>query len=112
GDNDPVRFWTCVLEALRTVAPGVGARAEGALRSPGVSLEEVVWPLLVNELSGLPSRVVLVLDDLHAVADEHIHRSLVAFVEPLPATVHLAVATRADPPWPLLPPLPPRDQPG
>ena len=72
--------------------------AEGALRSPGVSLGEVVVPLLVNELSELPGRVVLVLDDLHAVADEHIHRSLVAFVERLPATVHLAVATRADPP--------------
>jgi LuxR family maltose regulon positive regulatory protein len=110
GDNDPVRFWTCVIEALRTVAPGVGARAEGALRSPGVSLEEVVVPLLVNELSELPGRVVLVLDDLHAVADEHIHRSLVALVERLPATVHLAVATRADPPWPLLPRLRARDQ--
>ncbi|MGZ4270775.1 MAG: LuxR C-terminal-related transcriptional regulator [Solirubrobacteraceae bacterium] len=110
SDNDPVRFWTCVIEALRTVAPGVGARAEGALRSPGVSLEEVVVPLLVNELSELPARVVLVLDDLHVVTDEHIHRSLVAVVERLPATVHLAVATRADPPWSLLPRLRARDQ--
>ena len=55
SDNDPVRFWTCVIEALRTVAPGVGARAEGALRSPGVSLEEVVVPLLVNELASSPA---------------------------------------------------------
>ena len=45
-----------------------------------------------------------------AVADEEIHRSLVAFVERLPATVHLAVATRADPPWPMLPRLRARDQ--
>ncbi|HEX6619447.1 MAG TPA: LuxR C-terminal-related transcriptional regulator [Solirubrobacteraceae bacterium] len=110
SDNDPVRFWTCVIEALRTAAPGVGARAEGALPSPGVSLEDVVVPLLVNELSELPARVVLVLDDLHVVTDEHIHRSLVAFVERLPATVHLAVATRADPPWSLLPRLRARDQ--
>ena len=92
------------------VVPGVGGRAEGALRSPGTSLEEVVVPLLVNELIELPGRVVLVLDDLHAVADEEIHRSLVAFVERLPATVHLAVATRADPPWPMLPRLRARDQ--
>jgi LuxR family transcriptional regulator, maltose regulon positive regulatory protein len=110
SDDDPVRFWTCVVEALRTVAPGIGARADGALRSPGVSLEEVVVPLLVNDLVELPGRLVLVLDDLHAVADEHIHRSLIAFVERLPATVHLAVATRADPPWPLLPRLRARDQ--
>jgi LuxR family maltose regulon positive regulatory protein len=110
SDDDPVRFWTCVIEALRTVAPGVGARAEGALRSPGASLEDVVVPLLVNELRELPTRVVLVLDDLHSVADEAIHRSLVAFVERLPVTVHLAVATRTDPPWPLLPRLRARDQ--
>jgi LuxR family maltose regulon positive regulatory protein len=110
SDDDPVRFWTCVIEALRMVVPGVGGRAEGALRSPRTSLEEVVVPLLVNELIELPGRVVLVLDDLHSVADEEIHRSLVAFVERLPATVHLAVATRADPPWPMLPRLRARDQ--
>ena len=110
SDDDPVRFWTCVIEALRMAVPGIGGRAEGALRSPGTSLEEVVVPLLVNELIELPGRVVLVLDDLHSVADEEIHRSLVAFVERLPATVHLAVATRADPPWPMLPRLRARDQ--
>jgi len=110
GDDDPVRFWTCIIEALRLAVPAIGDRAEGALRSHGTSVEEVVVPLLVNELSALPGRVVLVLDDLQAVADERIHRSLTAFVERLPATVHLAVATRADPPWPMLPRLRVRDQ--
>jgi LuxR family maltose regulon positive regulatory protein len=110
SDDDPVRFWTCVIEALRMVVPGVGGHAEGALRSHGTSLGEVVVPLLVNELIELPERIVLVLDDLHAVSDPGIHRSLVAFVERLPATVHLAVATRADPPWPMLPRLRARDQ--
>ena len=110
SDDDPVRFWTCVIEALRMIVPGIGGRAEGALRSPRTSLEEVVVPLLVNELIELPGRVVLVLDDLHSVADEEIHRSLVAFIERLPATLHLAVATRADPPWPMLPRLRARDQ--
>jgi ATP/maltotriose-dependent transcriptional regulator MalT len=110
GDDDPVRFWTCVIEALRMIGPGIGARAEGALHSPGTSLEEVVVPLLVNELRELPTRIVFVLDDLHAVGDEAIHRSLVTFVERLPVTVHLAVATRTDPPWPVLPRLRARDQ--
>jgi LuxR family maltose regulon positive regulatory protein len=110
GDDDPVRFWTCVIEALRMAVPGIGDRAEGALRSHGTSIEDVVVPLLVNELSALAQRLVLVLDDLHAVSNEQIHRSLIAFVERLPATAHLAVATRADPPWPMLPRLRVRDQ--
>jgi LuxR family transcriptional regulator, maltose regulon positive regulatory protein len=110
SDDDPARFWTLVIEALRTVAPGVGGRAEGALLSHGASLEDVVVPLLVNELRELQARIVLVLDDLHVISDEHTHRSLVAFVERLPATVHLAVATRSDPPWQVLPRLRARDQ--
>src|SRR5438552_17372729 len=36
-DNDPVRFWGCVLDALRTAQPDVGRRAEAALRAPGTS---------------------------------------------------------------------------
>ena len=59
---------------------------------------------------GFRPATVLVLDDLHAVTDEVIHRSLVGFVERLPATVHLAVATRTDPPWPALPRLRARDE--
>jgi ATP/maltotriose-dependent transcriptional regulator MalT len=110
SDDDPVRFWSCVIEALRMAVPRIGDRAEGALRSHGTSIEDVVVPLLVNELSALPQRLVLVLDDLHAVSDEQIHRSLIAFVERLPATAHLAVATRTDPPWPILPRLRARDQ--
>jgi LuxR family maltose regulon positive regulatory protein len=110
SDDDPIRFWTCVIEALRMAVPVIGDRAEGALRSHGTSVEDVVVPLLVNELSALPQRLVLVLDDLHSVSDEQIHRSLIALVERLPATAHLAVATRADPPWPMLPRLRARDQ--
>jgi LuxR family maltose regulon positive regulatory protein len=110
ADDDRVRFWTGVIESLRRVEPGIGARAEGALRSPAASLEDVVVPLLINELTALPRRIVLVLDDLHVVRDERIHGSLGVFVERLPATLHLAVATRTDPPWPMLPRLRARDE--
>src|SRR5919206_640527 len=34
-DADPVRFWTSVVEALRTVHSGFGAPVIGALRSVG-----------------------------------------------------------------------------
>ena len=50
SDNDPVRFWTGVIAALRTVAPEIGRPAEAALRAPATSLTGVVVPLLINEL--------------------------------------------------------------
>jgi ATP/maltotriose-dependent transcriptional regulator MalT len=101
SDNDPVRFWSGVLEALRTVVPGAGAVAEGALLSPGSDLRDVVVPLLVNEAVGWHQPVVLVLDDLHVVTDAAVHASLSHLIERLPYTLQLAIATRTDPDLPL-----------
>jgi LuxR family transcriptional regulator, maltose regulon positive regulatory protein len=101
ADNDPVRFWGGVIQALRTVEPGVGAAALATLRARNVSLVEVVLPLLLNDLAALGRRLVLVLDDLHLVGEPRIHESLDFFVAQLPASLHLALATRADPPLPL-----------
>jgi LuxR family maltose regulon positive regulatory protein len=53
GDNDPVRFWTGVIDALRTVEPGLGDAALGALEARNIGLVDVALPLLLNELAGL-----------------------------------------------------------
>src|SRR3954463_6496188 len=50
-DNDPVRFWDGVIATLARVLPGVGARAQAALRAPGTSTVGVVLPLLINDLA-------------------------------------------------------------
>jgi LuxR family transcriptional regulator, maltose regulon positive regulatory protein len=100
GDNDPVRFWEGVIEALRTVRPGIGERPLGLLTGP-TSLTEVVLPLLVNELAEAPGRVVLVLDDHHLVVNPTIHESLAFLLDHLPETVQLAIASRSEPPLPL-----------
>jgi LuxR family maltose regulon positive regulatory protein len=100
-DGDPVRFWSCVIEAVRTVVPGIGGRARGALRVQGVGLTELVLPLLLNELASVARPLVLVLDDYHLLTDARLHESVAYFVEHLPDQVHLAIATRSDPPLPL-----------
>ena len=43
------------------------------MRAPGVSLVDEALPALVNELADVSERVVLVLDDYHAIEDERIH---------------------------------------
>ena len=95
-----MRFWTCVVEALRTVRPDAGGAALGALASPGVELVEVVVPMLVNELLDWPE-TVLALDDYHVIRDEEIHRSLTFLLDHLPEQIQLALATRSDPPLPV-----------
>jgi LuxR family maltose regulon positive regulatory protein len=99
-DSDPSIFWTYVVEALRKVDSGIGADALTMLQVSPSALEAVVATLL-NDLATLPEDLVLVLDDYHAVESIEVHESMLFLVEHLPAPLHLVIASRADPPWPL-----------
>jgi LuxR family maltose regulon positive regulatory protein len=94
----PTRFWIYVLEALRTVEPEVGTAALQALQGASTDLDRVVLPLLLNDLTAVDSPLVLVLDDYHLIANLTCHQSFGFFLEHLPAGVHVALATRVDPP--------------
>jgi LuxR family maltose regulon positive regulatory protein len=100
-DNDPVRFWTHVVEAIRTVVPGAGGDALALLGAPGTRLLETVMPALVNEAAALEQELVLVLDDYHLIESAEIHESLAFLVDHLPRALHLVFSTRSDPPLPL-----------
>src|SRR5918994_1813517 len=101
GDNDPTRLWVYVVEALRTVEPGVGAAALEALHRPSADLGRVVLPGLLNDLQAVGSQLFLVLDDYHLVTNLACHQTLNFFLERLPAGVHVAMSARADPQLPL-----------
>src|ERR1700737_3580118 len=101
GDNDPVRFWTYVIQALRGVDPLVGTGSLRLVRARGAGLSSEVLPLLVNELSALPSFVVLVLDDYHAISNGEIHEGMAFLLDHLPEPLHVVLATRSAPPLPV-----------
>jgi LuxR family maltose regulon positive regulatory protein len=101
GDNDPARFWTDVIEVVRTVEPGVGAAALADLRRTSVDLYRTVLPSLLNELSTIGSQLFLMLDDYHVVSNPTCHQTFAFFLDYLPLDVHVALSTRADPPLPL-----------
>jgi LuxR family transcriptional regulator, maltose regulon positive regulatory protein len=101
GDNDPTRFWLYVIEALRTVEPGLGTAALQALRQASADPYRAVLPGLLNELNVAGSQLVLVLDDYHLITNPVCHQTFGFFLEHLPAGVHVVLAARADPPLPL-----------
>jgi LuxR family maltose regulon positive regulatory protein len=101
GDNDLTRFWVYLIEALRTVEPGVGGAALEALQRTSSDLQRVALPLLLNDLGASGSDLFLVLDDYHLVTDVACHQALTFFLDHLPGNVHLIVSTRADPVLPL-----------
>ncbi len=97
ADNDPVRFWTYVIEALRTVEPSIGSVSLAVLHAPGTGLTDVVLPELINEIATAGSSVILALDDYHLIKKPEIHASLAFLIEHLPPVLTLAIATRTEP---------------
>jgi LuxR family maltose regulon positive regulatory protein len=97
-DNDPARFWAYVIEALRSVVPGIGDASLAVLRAPGVNLVAEALPALVNELAEVTGQFVLVLDDYHAIEDERIHEGMASLIEHLPATLRIVMTSRVEPP--------------
>src|SRR5450631_2812044 len=99
-DNDPAVFWTYLIAALQTAAPGVGAGALLQLRSPQAPVEAVLATLL-NDLNAISNVVVLVLDDYHVIDARDVHEGMAFMLEHLPPQIHLVIAGRADPALPL-----------
>src|SRR5215207_8347379 len=102
GDNDPVRFLSYLVAALRrTVGEGFGEGVLAALRSPEPPRMEAVLGAFVNELDDLPGEIAVVLDDYHVIDSESVHRIVSFLLERLPEGVHIVISGRVDPPLPL-----------
>ncbi|HSJ74541.1 MAG TPA: hypothetical protein VK904_09500, partial [Miltoncostaeaceae bacterium] len=101
GDSDPARFWTYVVEALRTVAPGLGEAALGTLRTARAPAAEAALPALLNEIAERRDPLVLVLDDYHALGGDEVHAGMRFVIDHQPEALRLVIATRSDPPLPL-----------
>ena len=99
GDNDPVVFWSYVIEALRKVCPAVTLPASPQLAEEA-SLVQVVLPRLINELDGF-GEVALILDDFHQLSDGVARESIAWFVDHAPPTLQLVLSTRTEPTFPL-----------
>ncbi len=96
GDSDLPRFLAYLAAALQL---GPGLRA--LLNAPHLPAAESFLTLLINELAGLPGRTILVLDDYHAITSQAVHDALTFVLDHQPASLHLVIATRIDPPLPL-----------
>ncbi len=101
GDSDPSRLLTYLIAALQTVAPGIGDGVLAGLQSPQPSPSELILTTLLNELTAIPSTVVLVLDDCHVLDARPVDDALAFLVAHLPPNVHLVIATREDPALPM-----------
>lgn len=98
SDNDPIRFWRYVIAALQTLDVNRGSSALAMLTAPQMPPLESVVIVLINDLAVSASPIIFVIDDYHVISDPRIHTSLDFFIDHLPSSSHVVIATREDPP--------------
>ena len=101
GDNDPTRFLSYVVAALRIISPNLGESALLALRSPQPPPTETLVADVLNEIADGADSFVLVLDDYHVIDSRPVELAVAFLLEHLPPQMHLVIASREDPQLPL-----------
>ncbi len=86
GDSEPTRFLTYLVGALQTIEPNIG---EGVLEILHTSQSqppptESILTALLNEITTLADKFILVLDDYHVIDSRPVDQALTFLVEHLP----------------------------
>ena len=95
GDDDPAVLWSYVIEALCRACPSLREAISPEIASTA-PITEVVLPRLVNELVA-QGEIALVLDDFHRLSVGPACDTVAWFIEHVPSTVQLVIATRTEP---------------
>lgn len=101
NDNDPVRFWTYVVLALRAFDASIGKTALTALTASQPSSFQAILTPLLNELAGISWSGVLVLENYHVLTTAEIHETVAFLLQHLPEALHLVLVSRSEPDLPL-----------
>ena len=108
-DSAPHRFWQAIASALSVACAGfqLDLHAHGRAASPAdlQQLAASVTNEIVRVTEGVAApgvaagpRMGLVLDDYHSVTDPQTHATLQTFLEHMPATLRLVIASHTRPP--------------
>ena len=100
-DNDPARFLSYLIAALRQVDARIGQSVQPLLGSPQPPQPEALLTALINDVVAASRPCVLVLDDYHVIHTLPIHQQLAFLLGHQPPQTHVVICTREDPPLPL-----------
>ncbi len=100
-DNDPARFITYLVAALRTIAPEVGGDVLALLQAAQQAAPQAILAALLNDFAAIPDDFVFVLDDLHVIDAQAVEDVVAFLLEYLPPRMHLVITSREDPTLPL-----------
>ena len=100
-DNDPIRFWTYMITAIRTFGEVLGKSALAMLMAPQTPPLQTVLTSLLNDLSQVSEPLVLVLDEYQVIRSSEISETLSFLLQHLSESLHLVLISRNVPDLPL-----------
>lgn len=107
--SDQTRFTRHLIAAARTIHPRTCSTIDIDELTLALALNDVL-PVLINDLSELSERSILVLDDYHLIDNAEIHAGVSLLLEHTPPNLHIILTARSVPALPLLPRLRVRGQ--
>lgn len=100
-DNDPYRFLRYLIGALQGVSAALGESIITLLDHAQTPPLDTLISGLINEIAAFGNAVILVLDEYQLIVAGPVHQLLSFLLSNQPQNLHLAIATREDPPLPL-----------
>jgi ATP/maltotriose-dependent transcriptional regulator MalT len=97
NDNDPARFWTYIVSALRTHSPALGRSTLSALNASVLPSVQTLLTPLINDLAGLDGPLALVLEDFHSINSKQIIEGISFLIQNMPESLYLIVISRTQP---------------
>lgn len=97
ADRTAERFLPYFIYTLQQFSPKTGQTALAMLRSGHALGGEAILLSLLNELSEIPQKFTVILDDYHLVDGSEVNAIIQFLLEHRPAQMHLAIATRSMP---------------
>ena len=100
-DSETGRFLNYLIAALQKIRPEFGKNLQAILESSQPFQFESVLTTLINELSAIDTKFLVILDDYHTVDSLQMDQVLEFLIDYQPAQMHLMLVTREDPDLPL-----------
>ncbi len=100
-DSDLPRFLSDLITAIQTIVPEFGLGIDRVLQVPQQPNTKSLLKTLINDLTDIPKKVILVLDDYHVCDSVQVDDALTYLLEHQPAGLHLVISSREDPNLPL-----------
>lgn len=101
SDNDIYQFLNYFIASIRTLFPNACSKSLSFLQGDNKPTNTVLSAQLINDLDAITEPFIIALDDYHEIQSSIIHEMINEIFKFPGRTVHLAIITRRNPPFPL-----------